>query len=289
MNEYINEDLLFKIFSSFLLIHYYSQEDGLEDFDEIHKDEKTVYLHKKVINSTEGELFDRRDSKLYKYYSDNNCTNNIKPRISSEVLKTRTIENNIYKLYKSNGVEDEKSISNDNKEVVKVADVDLLIAILKIPISINKMVNLKNEKIYKVENISCNIKKISGNLLLLNKAHEQTKVKLFYEGVIRIQAKVICVDYINKGVLYCNTKDLVFYCDFSGTINTYIETRFVEDIDSVNIPIKIDLVSNEFSVRTILEEPVVIFDLEEEYYKSLAVIGNVDSEITLLSKRYADI
>lgn len=149
--------------------------------------------------------------------------------------------------------------------------------------------NLRNDKIYKIESVNCNVKKLSGNLLLLNKTEDQAKVKLFYEGVIKIQAKVLCVDYISKAILYCNTKDLVFYYDFNGTINTYIEKRFVEDIRSVNIPIKIDLVSNEFSVRTILEKPVTIFDLEEEYYKSLAVIGNINSEITLLSKRYADI
>ncbi|GKU27387.1 hypothetical protein [Clostridium folliculivorans] len=288
MSESINEDLLLKIFSSFLLVHYYNQEDGLENFDEIHKDEKTGYLHKKLINSTEEGLFNRRDSNLYKDYSYNNSTSNTKLQISSEVLKTKTIENNIYKLYRSNGVEGTKSINN-NKEVEKVADIDVLIAMLKIPVSINKIVNLKNDKIYKIESINCNVKKISGNLLLLNKTEDQAKVKLFYEGVIRIEVKVLCIDHVNKAVLYCNTKDLVFYSDFNGTINTYIENRFVEDISSVNIPIKIDLVSNEFSVRTILEEPVTIFDLEEEYYKSLAVIGNIDSEITLLSKRYADI
>ncbi|GFZ34218.1 hypothetical protein CSC2_47440 [Clostridium zeae] len=289
MSESINEDLLLKIFSSFLLVHYYNEEDGLENFDEIHNDERTAYLHKKFINSTEGGLFNKRNSNLYKSYSYNNFRNIKKPQISSEVLKTKTIENNIYKLYKSNAVENDKSINGNNKKVFKVADIDVLIAILKIPISINKVVNLKNDKIYKVESINCNVKKISGNLLLLNKIEEQAKVKLFYEGVIRIQAKVLCVDYISKDVLFCNTKDLVFYFDFNGTINTHIEQRFVRDIDSVNMPIKIDLVSNEFSVRTILEEPVAIFDLEEEYYKSLAVIGNIDSEITLLGKRYADI
>lgn len=289
MSEYINEDLLFKIFSSLLLVHYYGQEDGLESFDEVHKDEKKSYLHKKLISSTEDEAFNRRYGDLYKQYRENICTNNTKFQISSEVLKTKTIENNIYKLYKSNGVKDHQSIKGSNAEIVKVADIDVLIAILKIPVSINKSISLKNHKIYKIESINCNVKKISGSLLLLNKTEEQVKVKLFYEGVIRIQAKVLCVDCINKDVLYCSTKDLVFYSDFNGTINTYIENKFVKDIDSVNIPIKIDLVSDEFSVRAILEEPVTVFDLEDEYYKSLSIIGNINSEITLLSKRYADI
>ncbi|GFP78373.1 hypothetical protein [Clostridium fungisolvens] len=289
MNEYINEELLFKIFSSFLLAHYYSEEDGLDNFDEVHKDKSTVYLHKKFTDSTEGRLFNKRYSSLYKDYSYNNFTNIKKPQISSEVLKTKTVENNIYKLYKSNDVEDDKWSNDNNEKLVKVADIDVLIAILKIPISISKIINLNNDKIYKIESMNCSLKKISGNLLLLNNTEEQVKVKLFYEGEVRIQAKLLCVDHINKEVLYCNTKDLVFYSDFNGTINTYIEQRFVQEIESVNIPIKIDLVSNEFNLKTILEEPVSIFGLEEEYYKSLAVIGNIDSEITLLSKRYADI
>jgi hypothetical protein len=287
MDEYINEDLIRKIFLSFLLVHYYNEEDGLENFNEVHNDEKTLYQHKNFINSTEGKLFNRRKSNLNKDYSDNYATENTKIQVSSEVLKTKTIENNIYKLYKSNCAEE--NISTKDKDLVKVADIDLLIAILSIPIPINKVMNIKNDKIYKVESIKCNVKKISGNLLLLNTSEEEVKVKLFYEGAIRIQAKVLCVDYINKEVLYCNTKDLVSYFEFNGTINTYIEKRFIQNIDSVNIPIKFDLVSNEFNVRTILKEPVTIFGLEEEYYKSFMVIGNLDSEIALLSKRYADI
>ncbi|QAA30257.1 hypothetical protein [Clostridium manihotivorum] len=319
----MDEDLLAKILLSILLVGYYEEIDDEDVLNEnVHKDKYKLDSLEDIVASYEkpssGGNYEEigvidSGSRVDNYSKTNDVDKieelgvkeitSMKPSfsnaitLSSEVIGTKEVDNSLDISYGDSYSKQEYSDYNDNEDSVnddgfeggKISNVNVLLAAIKVPISIEECFYIKREKIYRVEDISCDIKEISGNLLLLRQLKEKSKVKLFYRGILRIKVKYLSIDRIENKSLLCNTKDLIFYSNFSGTINTYIETRMIEDSSSVNIPTDIDLLGNKFNGRCILEEPTTLYDIKEQYYRGVTIIGDMSLNIALLKELYATI
>ncbi|WP_160677017.1 hypothetical protein [Clostridium sp. C8-1-8] len=314
----MDEDLLVKILLSMILVGYYEEiededvlnnnvhndKSKLDSFEDVAASDERFYSgekYKKISgldsscgldNSIKHDELDKIEEIAVKGIKPYFC-NEIK--LSSEFVSTKEVDNDLDTYYEDSYKEqncsyykdDEESVKDDVFEGRKIGNLEVLLASIKIPISIEESFNVKREKIYGIENISCDIKEIRGNLLLLRRLGQKSKVKLFYSGILRLKIKYLSIDRIEDKSLYCNTKNLILYDDFSGTINTYIETRMIEEAISVNIPINVDLLGTQFNGRYVLADPTTLYDVKEDYYKGLTIIGDLRLNIALLKDIYA--
>lgn len=315
----MDEDLLVKILLSMILVGYYEEIDDedvlnnnvhndkskLDSFEDVAASDERFSSEEKyekisvgdsscgLDNSIKHDEFDKIEEiavKGIKPYFSNEIT------LASEVVSTKEVDNDLDTCYEDSYKEQNCSDYKDDEESVKddvviegrkIGSLEVLLASIKIPISIEESFNVKKDKIYGIENISCDIKEIRGNLLLLRKLKEKSKVKLFYSGILRLKIKYLSIGHIEDKSLYCNTKNLILYDDFSGTINTYIETRMIEEAISVNIPINVDLLGSQFNGRYVLADPTTLYDVKEDYYKGVTIIGDLRLNIALLKDIYA--
>lgn len=319
----MEEDLLIKILLSLLLVYYCEEYERSVCYEE-DKNKEIVYLNKNIRGSSvvksdnnfelknqsfelknydfiaseqqliSNEIIDKDTLQCKININEVEANNKIdKPTTSS--ANENYLEQNIlvtkendHVLCKDDDVTIEESISSEVHMNYTISNINVLIAGIKISVEFEKLFKFEREKIFKVEKVLCDLKSIEGNLLILKAEGEVLKVKLFYNGIARIRAKCICVDCVNNGNLYCNTKNIILYKDFCGTVDSYVEAKFIENRESINIPVKIDLLATEFNIKAILQEATFLYDIKESYYKAFELIGYLNMNMALLKETYVE-